>query len=180
MQFLTLGPLEVRDQHGPVPLGGLKPRAMVAALLLNANRPVSAERLAVALWGDDAPARAVKTVQVHVSRLRKTLRDQDTIETSAAGYCLRVRPGELDAERFEQLAEDGRRALNAGDAEAAAAGLRSALELWRGPPFADLQGEAFLQTEIARLDERRLAAIETRLRRPEQRAQRLLPGGRLR
>ena len=164
MEFLILGPLEVRDQRGPVPLGGSKPRAIVAVLLLNANRPVSAERLALALWGEDAPARAVKTLQVHVSRLRKALPDSDAIGTSAAGYSLRVRPDELDAERFERLVEDGRRALKAGDAEQAADVLRTALELWRGPALADLRDEPFLQTEVARLDQQRLSALETRSR----------------
>src|SRR5262245_34718574 len=114
MEFLILGPLEVRDERGPVALGGSKPRAIVALLLLNANRPVSAERLALALWGEDAPARAIKTLQVHVSRLRKALGDPDTIGTSAAGYSMRVRPGELDADRFDQLVEEGRRALKSG------------------------------------------------------------------
>ena len=163
MEFRILGPLEVRHQRGPVPLGGTKPRAVLAVLLLHANAPVSAERLAQALWGDDAPARAVKTVQVHVSRLRKALGDESAIDTSAAGYRLRVEPGELDAERFERLAEEGRRALAAGDAEAAADALRAALELWRGPALADLAGEPFAQAEIARLEEHRLTAVETRV-----------------
>src|SRR3954469_22274019 len=163
MEFLILGPLEVRDEHGSVTLGGSKPRAIVAVLLLNANRPVSAERLALALWGEDAPARAVKTLQVHVSRLRKALGDPDAIGTSAAGYSLRVRPSELDADRFEQLAEDGRRALKAGDGEHAAELLRAALGLWRGPALADLRDEAALQTEVARLEERRLSALELRV-----------------
>src|SRR3954470_24641653 len=149
MEFLILGPLEVRDEHGSVTLGGSKPRAIIAVLLLNANRPVSAERLALALWGEDAPARAVKTLHVHVSRLRKALGDHDAIGTTAAGYSLRVRPGELDADRFEELVEEGRHALKGGDAEHAASLLRTALELWRGPPLADLRDEASLQTEIA-------------------------------
>ena len=78
MRFRILGPLEVRGDRGMLALGGAKPRAILAVLLLHANEPVSAERLAVALWGDEAPAGAVKTVQVHVSRLRKALGDADT------------------------------------------------------------------------------------------------------
>src|SRR5262245_24118717 len=95
MDFSILGPLEVSDQRGPVALGGSKPRAVLALLILHANEPVSPERVAIALWGEDAPARAVKTVQVHVSRLRKALGDGDAISTLAGGYRLRVRPGEL-------------------------------------------------------------------------------------
>jgi DNA-binding SARP family transcriptional activator len=163
MEYRILGPVEARTEHGPVALGGVKPRAVLAVLLLHANEPVSADRLAQALWGEDAPAGAVRTVQVHVSRLRKALGNGGIVETTSAGYCLRVRPGELDAERFAQLVEDGRRSLAAGEPDRAAAVLRQALTLWRGTPLAELGFEPFAQTEIARLEEQRLAAIEARV-----------------
>jgi predicted ATPase/DNA-binding SARP family transcriptional activator len=163
MEFQILGPLEVRSERGAVGLEGLKPRAVLAVLLLHPNEPVSAERLAVALWGEDAPAGAVKTVQVHVSRLRKALGDPDAVSTTPAGYRLRVRPGELDAERFTRGVEAGRRALGAGRPEQASALLRGALELWRGPPLAELEFEPFAQAEIARLEEQRLVALEARV-----------------
>jgi len=120
MEFKVLGPLEVRRDGRVVALGGGKPRAVLAVLLLHSNGPVGPERLAGALWGEDAPPRAVATVRVHVSRLRKALRDDEVLATTAAGYRLRVRPGELDADRFERLVEEGRRAL--ADARAAEAG----------------------------------------------------------
>lgn len=86
MQFGILGPLEVTtESHGAVALGGARARALLAVLLLHANEPVSAERLAVALWGDDAPPGAIKTVQVHISRLRKALADGPIVETTHAG-----------------------------------------------------------------------------------------------
>jgi WD40 repeat protein/DNA-binding SARP family transcriptional activator len=163
MEFRILGPLEVRNARGEVALGGIKPRAVLAVLLLHANEPVSAERLALALWGDDAPSGAVRTVQVHVSRLRKALGDAEILETTPVGYRLHVRPGELDAERFEVLVEDGRRALAAGQIEHAAAVLHEALSMWRGPALADVAYEPFAQTEIARLEEQRLAALEARI-----------------
>ena len=163
MEFKILGPFEVSNEHGAVALGGVKPRAVLAVLLLNANEPVSAERLAQALWGDDVPAGAVKAVQVHVSRLRKALGNGDVVETTRAGYRLHVRPGELDAELFQHLVEDGRQALAAGQPEQAAAVLREALTLWRGSPLAELAFEPFAQAEIARLDEQRLAAVEARV-----------------
>ncbi|MGH2898312.1 MAG: AfsR/SARP family transcriptional regulator, partial [Solirubrobacteraceae bacterium] len=81
MRFNILGPLEIHDGHGIVALPGTKPRSVLAVLLLHANEPVSAERLALALWGEDAPGAATKTVQVHVSRLRKALGDADLIAT---------------------------------------------------------------------------------------------------
>ena len=163
MEFGILGPLEVRADGHAVPLGGARPRAVFAVLALNANRPVSADRLALALWGEEAPPSAVKTVQVYVARLRKALGDPEVLVTTPAGYRLRVRPGELDAERFESLVADGRQALAAGRGDDAAAALRAALELWRGPPLAEVASAPFAPAEIARLEEQRLAALEVRV-----------------
>src|SRR4051794_14325776 len=137
MEFRILGSLEVVDEHGALALGARKPRAVLGVLLLHRNRPVSADRLAVALWGEEAPGDAPRTVQVYVSRLRKALGDPEAIATTPAGYRLRVRPGELDAERFEQDVEAGRRALAAGEPERASELLGAALGLWRGPPLAE-------------------------------------------
>jgi len=163
MDFLILGPIEVRNASATLALGGIKPRAVLAVLLLHANEPVSAERLALALWGEDAPGGAVKTVQVHVSRLRKALGDAEVVTTTPAGYCLRVQAGELDAERFERLVEDARRVLADGRPEDAAATLREALALWRGPALAELSVEPFAAAEIGRLEEQRLSALELRV-----------------
>src|SRR5215207_5107659 len=164
MEFRILGSLEVRaDDGGPVALGGAKPRGLLAAMLLHANEPVSAERLAVALWGEDVPAGAVKTVRVHVSRLRRALGDPDVLTTTPAGYRLRVDAGELDADRFEQLSAEGHRALDDGAPEQAARVLREALAAWRGPALADFGFEAFAQAEIGRLEDERLAALEARV-----------------
>ena len=163
MEFRILGPVEVHGERGAVALGGVKPRAILAVLLLHANESVSADRLALALWGEDAPPSAVKRIQVHVSRLRKALGGSEILSTTAAGYRLRVAPGELDAERFARLLDDGQRALDRGQAEHAAALLREALRLSRGPPLADLTFEPFAPTEIARLEEQRLAALEARV-----------------
>jgi predicted ATPase/DNA-binding SARP family transcriptional activator len=163
MEFGILGPLEVRAEGRTVALGGARPRAVFAVLALNANKPVSAERLAVALWGEDVPPSAVKTVQVYVARLRKALDDPDILVTTPAGYRLRVLPGELDADHFERMVADGREALAAGRAEHAAAELRRALELWRGPPIAELASTPFAPAEIARLEEQHHAAVEVRV-----------------
>src|SRR5919109_5104778 len=111
MQFGILGPLEVREHGRVVAVRGAKPRAVLAVLLLHPNQAVSAERLAMAVWGDDAPGSAVNAVQVTVSRLRKALGDPRLLTSDASGYRLRVRPGELDVQRFEQLVEDGRREI---------------------------------------------------------------------
>ena len=162
MEFLILGPLEVRDGARGVALGGEKRRALLAMLLLHANEPVSAERLAVALWGEDAATDAIKTVRVHVSRIRAALGDPEALVTTQAGYQLRVGAGELDADRFEALLEQGRRSLADGAAAQAAELLRAALALWRGDVLADLRYEAFAQPTIARLEELRWDAMEAR------------------
>src|SRR3954451_24737593 len=130
MDFRILGRLEVRSELGPLTLSGAKPRTVLTMLLLHPTEPVSAERLALALWGEDAPRDAVRTVHVHVSRLRKALGGPDVVATTPAGYCLHVGPDELDAARFERLAEEGRRALVAGRPHKAADALNEALTLW--------------------------------------------------
>jgi predicted ATPase/DNA-binding SARP family transcriptional activator len=163
MEFALLGPLEVRREGRAIAVGGSKARALLAMLVLHANEPVSAERLAGAVWGDDAPASATRTVQVYVSRLRKTLGEETLLVTTPAGYRLDVQPGELDVDRFERLVEEGGCALTDGRAGDAGARLREALRLWRGPALGDLAFASFAQAEIARLEEQRLAALELRV-----------------
>ena len=164
MEFKILGPLEVQRGDRSLAIGGSKPRALLAMLVLHANETLSAERLAMALWGEDAPATATRTLQAYVSRVRRALGDdRDRVVSGPSGYCLRVAPGELDRERFTDLVERGRSALVAGRAEEAAALLRDALRLWRGPPLADLAFEPFVQDEIAALEEQHVTALELRL-----------------
>jgi predicted ATPase/DNA-binding SARP family transcriptional activator len=162
MEFRILGPLEVRTGGCAIALGGEKRRALLAMLLLHANEPVSAERLAVVLWGEDAAVDAVKTVRVHVSRIRAALGNRDALVTTPGGYRLRVGTDELDADRFEKLLQRARRALADGAPAQAAELLRAALALWRGGVLADLRYEVFAQGEIARLEELRWDAIEAR------------------
>src|SRR5512132_2815321 len=163
MEFAILGPLEVRTADGPAAVGGAKPRALLAFLLLHANEAISAERLAVALWGEDTPAGALKTVQVYVSRLRRALGDPDLLTTTPAGYRLRVRPGELDLERFEARVAAARADLADGRAEEAAQALHEALAMWRGAPLGDLASAPFARVEVARLQEQRLTALQARI-----------------
>ena len=170
MDYRILGRLEVHDDGREVALGGEKPRALLAILLLHRNEAVSADRLIDELWGESPPASATRTLQAYVSRLRKALNGNGaasaaagSVVTQGHGYVLRVAPGELDLERFSELAERGREALAAGEPGPAAELLREALGLWRGPPLADFAYEPFAQTAIAQLEERRLAAVEERV-----------------
>ena len=133
-------------------------------LLLHANEAVSAERLALALRGEEAPSGAAKTVQVHVWRLRKALGDRaQLITTTSAGYCLRIGPDELDAMQFERLVHEGSGALCEGRPERAAAVLHEALALWRGPALGEPADQPFARGEIARLEEHAPSRARTRV-----------------
>ena len=162
VDFRVLGSLEVVDRGREIPLGGAKQRAVLAILLLHAGEVVSVDRLVDELWGERPPDTATKTVQVYISRLRKAL-GNGALLTRGGGYLLDVDPDGLDANRFERLVGDGQAALARGDARTAGDLLRQALALWRGPPLADFTYDGFAQTEIARLEELRLAALEARI-----------------
>jgi DNA-binding SARP family transcriptional activator len=158
MEFRLLGPLEVAERDRSLSLGGAKQRALVALLLLHANEVVSADRLIDEVWGGAPPRTAAKSVQVHVSSLRKKL-GKDRLATRAPGYVLHVDPSELDLALFQKLVGEARKA----DPAEAARKLREALALWRGPALADLAYAPFAQAEIARLEELRLTALEQRI-----------------
>ena len=157
MEYRVLGPLEVLGEDGPLPLGGAKQRALLALLLLNANRVVARERLIDELWPDDPPETAVTTVQVYVSRLRKLL-PEGTLLTRAPGYLLRVDPDTVDLGEFEALLAEARGAEPVRASEF----LRDALALWRGRALAEF-GEPFAQVEGSRLEDLRLSALEERI-----------------
>jgi DNA-binding SARP family transcriptional activator len=161
MDFRILGPLEVRDEGRAVALGGSRPRALLALLLLHANEVLTAERMIDALWGETAPSTASSMLHVQVSRLRKALPDGAArLVTRERGYVLLLELDELDAHRFEDLLGAGGRELAAGRPGAAAEVLDRALALWRGAPLGDLGYEAFAQAEVARLQELHAAAHE--------------------
>jgi DNA-binding SARP family transcriptional activator/pimeloyl-ACP methyl ester carboxylesterase len=161
MEFRLLGPLEAREGAAPVALGARKQRALLARLLLDANHTVSIDRLVDDLWGEDVPESAVKMVQIYVSQLRKLLPGR-LLVTRAPGYLVELDPEALDLVRFRRMHEEGREMLARGDAPAAAARLREALALWRGPALAEFS-EAFAAVEAAHLEELRLACLEDRV-----------------
>jgi ABC-type transport system substrate-binding protein/DNA-binding SARP family transcriptional activator/streptogramin lyase len=167
VEFRILGPLEVRADGLPVPIGGPRQRALLALLLLNADRAVSRDQLIDELVADGASENVDHVLNVQISRLRKTLAAHpdgaERIIVNPPGYLLHVRAGELDLHRFEGLVADGRRALEAGEVERAAETFRAAEALWRGRPLADLEFEPFAKLEIERLEELRLAVVEERI-----------------
>jgi DNA-binding SARP family transcriptional activator len=135
-----------------------KQRALLALLVLRANEPVASDELVEALWGEQPPQTAPKALHGHVSALRKLL-GAERIATKPPGYALRVDPGELDADRFESLVAEARRIDGPEDRSRQ---LASALALWRGAALADFRYDEFARAEVARLEERRLSALEDR------------------
>jgi DNA-binding SARP family transcriptional activator/ABC-type branched-subunit amino acid transport system substrate-binding protein/streptogramin lyase len=159
-----LGPLEIVVDGERVDVRGGKQRELLAILLVHANQIVSSDRLIDDLWADEPPATALKTLQALVSRLRSDLgSSSDELETHGSGYRLVVEPERLDAGAFRAGADEGRRALARGEAAAAAETLRAALALWRGPALVEFRYQNFAQSEIARLEELRLAVQEERV-----------------
>ena len=168
MEFRILGPLEVLEEGRPVALGGGKPRALLAVLLLHPNEALTTDRLIEELWGERAPPTAAKAVYVHVSRLRKALAAGAAdgaparacwSRASVATSCGSI-PSGSTRNRFERLVAEGRGELAEGRPQRALAALEEALSLWRGEPLADLAYEPFAQPEIARLADLRVGALE--------------------
>ncbi len=148
MEFLILGPLEVVKDGKPLELGGRQQRALLVALLLDANRIVSSDRLLEILWGAAPPATAVNALHVHVSHLRKLL-GRERVVTRPPGYELRVHQDELDLERFERLWAEGR--------------MHDALAQWRSEPLPEFSFHASIGGELAHLKERRMVCLERRI-----------------
>jgi predicted ATPase/DNA-binding SARP family transcriptional activator len=162
LEVRILGPLEVLRDGVALEVGPRRHRALLALLLLSANRVVSADRLIEGLWASRPPEGAPKTLRSYVSRLRAALGD-DVVRSRAPGYLLEIDPDQLDARRFERLLDEGRTARAHGDAAEAAACLREGLALWHGGALADLADEPFADVEARRLEELRLVAIEERI-----------------
>ena len=156
-----LGPVELVGE-GPVPLGGVKERCLLAALAVRCGEAVSTGCLVDALWADDPPRTAAKTLQNYVLRVRRALTRAGgpAIVTLPDGYCLRAAPGVVDAILAESLIGEGRRTMAGGDPAGAAGLLRRALGLWRGPVLGEFAGRPFAAAEALRLEELREAALE--------------------
>ena len=156
-----LGPVRAWRNGAEITLGGNQARALLALLLLNANRLVTKEQLIEALW-DEPPPTASKVVQVTASRLRKVL-GGDVLLSEPRGYRLEVEPGGTDLGRFTALACAGREALAAGRLAEASRNFGLGLELWRGEALADVKDAPFVAAERRRLEELRVAAVEDRV-----------------
>jgi DNA-binding SARP family transcriptional activator len=161
VEYRVLGPLEAVLGGRSVSLGGRVQRTVLGALLLQANEAISLDRLVDAVWGAAPPPSAVHAVSEYVSRLRKQL-GAEAIGRTPGGYVLRVAPGRLDLERFEELVRRARLELAGDDAARACELLDEGLALWRGRPFADTRLDNFVQAQVARIEELRVAAVSVR------------------
>src|SRR5215203_5572786 len=160
-EYRLLGPLEVVHRGEAVPTGGQRKRALLARLLLEANRTVSVDALVGALWGERIPSTAVKMVHIYVSQLRKVL-PSGVLQKRPPGYRLEVAPEAADLLRFGRLRKEGRDALADGDAVTAANRLTAACALWRGAALGEFS-EPFAAAAAPHLDELRLIAVEDRV-----------------
>jgi predicted ATPase/DNA-binding SARP family transcriptional activator len=163
VELRVLGPIELWDASGPIPVGAAKLRALLAALAVAGGAVRTADELIDALWGERPPPSAAKLLHVYVSQLRKILPGSVAITTSGNGYALAIEPDATDAATFERLASDGRAALRVDNPALAASLLRRALALWRGPAYADVRYEPFVAAEADRLDGLRAAATNDRI-----------------
>jgi predicted ATPase/DNA-binding SARP family transcriptional activator len=167
VRFGILGPLEVTDDGRPLRIGGPKLRVLVAALLVEANKVVSAGQLASALWPQTPPAEEVNALQTHISRLRAVIdrpsgTTQRRLTNEGPGYVLRVSEDELDAFAFEAASHRSRQTLDAGSWERATDLADEALGWWRGQALDEFAHEPFAAARAAQLEEQRLLTVECR------------------
>ncbi|HEU5420148.1 MAG TPA: BTAD domain-containing putative transcriptional regulator [Streptosporangiaceae bacterium] len=168
-----LGPIEARDGDGTrLVVPGGRPLTLLALLLTRRGSVVSPRFAADALWPGRPPKDPANALQLSVSRLRKALGGVDSrpaspgygvIASVPGGYVLRLPVGWTDADQFESLAAAGRAQLARGEPAEAAATLRRALGLWRGPALAEVRDEPFARPVIERLDRLRMAVLSDRI-----------------
>ncbi|MEU3610474.1 BTAD domain-containing putative transcriptional regulator [Streptomyces sp. NPDC035033] len=165
MRYLILGTTEALGPDGtPLPLGGARLRALLAALALRGGRAVPVGELVDDVYGDDPPLDAPAALQALVGRLRRILGREAVAAVPGPGYRLAASPEDIDLYVFERRAADAAARLDAGDPASAAALLRDALGLFRGPALADLPGPAGVRPEAQRLAALR-RRVEADLRR---------------
>jgi DNA-binding SARP family transcriptional activator len=161
-----LGPIDVVVDGRSLDIGGQRQRVVLAMLSLNANRVTSVDQLVDAVWNGAPPPTARSQVHISISALRKLFVSAghvDAIRTRPPGYALEVPSSQLDTEQFAYQLQLGGSHAEGGRLVEAAAALRSALALWRGPALDGVDSDV-LRRNAALLDERRLSAIEELLR----------------
>lgn len=156
IEYRVLGPIEIVVDGETLPVGGRTAMALTAALVIGADHAIPDDYLVHVMWGDEPPATATASLHSHLSRLRAVV-GHDAIRGHEGSHRLVAAAGQIDACRFERgLKRAGERL--ASDPESALDEVRSAIRLWRGPPFGDLADAEFCRLEVERLHELRLGA----------------------
>lgn len=170
MEVLVLGPMVAARDGREVELGGRRQRMVLAALLVARGRVLPASRLQELVWADSDHTASKATLHGYVAGLRRALEPERESRSAGGvlvregpGYAVRVPPDQIDAERFTAMVNRGGALLDQGDPSEALSTLDSALALWRGPAYADVDGAPFVLPEVARLDTLRASAVELRL-----------------
>jgi DNA-binding SARP family transcriptional activator len=165
----VLGRVSVRHDGVEQDLRGRRERAVLAVLVAQRGRVVSAERLIDEVWGEHPPESARASLQVAVSRLRAVLEPErpagaapTVLVSSGNGYCLRIGVEALDAGRLDQLTGQAHALLGSGESEAALRACDEALALWAGTPYAEVCDSPLVRGDATRLRELHLALVEAR------------------
>lgn len=161
LRFGLLGPVSAQRDGTEVPLGGVKQRGILAALLARYGQVASAGALIEDVWGPEAPASAPQMVKVIISRLRAVLGDAAVIRTGQGGYRIDIERDQLDVLQAKAALEDAWSA--AVPAEQRAERCARALALWRGEPLADLVGLPLLETVAPPLTELHRSLFDARM-----------------
>ncbi|WP_089102520.1 AfsR/SARP family transcriptional regulator [Streptomyces hyaluromycini] len=178
MDIGLLGALNVRENGASIAPTAPKPRQVLALLALRADQLVSVPTLIEELWAGTPPRSARTTLQTYVLQLRELIATalggpdpedaaagsaKDVLVTLPGGYLLAAGGGSSDVREFDRLREQGGRAMDDGNFADASSTLRRALDLWNGPPFADVPTGDHLGMEARRLEESRLCALDQRI-----------------
>ena len=160
MRLRVIGGMTVRRDGQWFPVRAPKQRVLVAMLLVDLGSPVSMDLLVEELWPDRPPERPERQVHMLVWRLRRLFGDNEVLQTVRPGYRLGLEPDECDVGRFENLRARGQALLRTDQPAAAVELFREALELWRGPAYADVRATAAVESAAVRLEESRLSVAE--------------------
>jgi predicted ATPase/DNA-binding SARP family transcriptional activator len=163
IEIRLLGPVELAIEGRDVPLGGPRQRSLLALLAMRPGHVIPADSLVDEIWAGEPPEGADRTLRSYVSRLRRSLHGESSIDATHRGYVLRAPEDAVDALEFERLAREGADLLDRGAARQARERLGEALARWRGRPFGEVGRDGTLAAAAERLEERRLLALEQRI-----------------
>ncbi|GGO60751.1 AfsR/SARP family transcriptional regulator [Nonomuraea cavernae] len=162
MEARLLGPLCVSDGGRTIHVTSGRQRALLAALLVNPNQPLSADHLIEVLWGNRPPENARAALRTYTMRLRQTLGQElgARIVTRPQGYLIKAETHEIDLLLFQRHAANARAAVREDSWETAAAELLQALALWRGEPFTEVPSTVLRERELPHIEQLYLRTLE--------------------